>query len=113
MMYEDVLMNTPFTQDILRMGREEGEELGMVKGLQLAIINMLQTRFPEITEQAKIKVTQVSNGEQLQHAIIDVTMARDASNFYASSIALSVSTGLRTRPIAHQSANMTRVRAMA
>ena len=60
-------------------GRKIGEELGMVKGLQLAIINMLQTRFPEITEQAKIKVTQVSNGEQLQHAIIDVTIARDAS----------------------------------
>jgi len=87
-MYEDILMNTPFTQDILRMGREQGEELGLVKGreeglikgLQLAIINMLQTRFPEITEQAKIKVAQVSDGKLLQHAIIDITIARDASD---------------------------------
>jgi hypothetical protein len=47
--------------------------------LQQVLISIIQARFPEIVQQANKQVAQATNREQLQQAVIEVSIARDAS----------------------------------
>jgi hypothetical protein len=63
-MYEDILMNTPFTQEILRMGREEEHEKTL-RMTHKTVTQLVHLRFPEIVEQAKKLVEQIEDVERL------------------------------------------------
>jgi predicted transposase YdaD len=46
-MLEDILEESPFYQDILHRGEEKGLEKGRVQGLQQALVDIVQERFPQ------------------------------------------------------------------
>ena len=80
--YEDILMNTPFTQEFLRMGRDERREEEHEKTLRMThktVTRLVQLRFPEIVEQAKNLVEQIKDAEQWQQIILDITIAHNAA----------------------------------
>ena len=102
-MYEDILEDSWVYQEILEKGQKQGLELGQKQGLELGkkqglelgkkqgkqegqlealqqmLISIIQTRFPEMVRQANKQVAQATNREQLQQAVIEVSIARDAS----------------------------------
>jgi predicted transposase YdaD len=90
-MYEDILEDSWVYQEILERGQKQGLELGQKQGLELGkkqgklealqqvLIGIIQTRFPEMARQASRQVAQASNREQLQQAVIEVSIAHDAS----------------------------------
>jgi len=59
------------------IGREEGIEKGRTEGLQEAIVGLVETRFPPLTELAHRKVPQIRKPELLTVLLKQVAVARD------------------------------------
>ena len=84
-MYRDPLSETPTYQKILKEGREEGLEEGLEKGreegelvgLQRAILTVVESRFPPLTELARQQVMQVRKPDTIDFALKALVKAPD------------------------------------
>ena len=64
-------------QEGIGIGREEGREEGRTEGLQEAVVGLIETRFPPLTELAHRKVSKISKPELLNVLLKQVAVARD------------------------------------
>ena len=79
----DILRESPAYQWILDEGREEGKAEGRAEGkaegkaegLQQSAITIVVTRFADLEEVAKTRITAVDNLERLQHLIVDLLIS--------------------------------------
>jgi len=75
----DILRESPAYQWILDEGREEGRAEGLLQGSQQgsqqAAITIVVTRFADLEEVARTRITAVGNLERLQHLIVDLLIS--------------------------------------
>ncbi|HET9920721.1 MAG TPA: hypothetical protein VFQ30_12810 [Ktedonobacteraceae bacterium] len=96
-MYSDPLSQTPTYQKIFKQGREEGleegreegleeglqrgleqgREEGKLEGLQQAVLTVVETRFPPLSEFARQRVTQVRKLDKMEIAFKALAAAPD------------------------------------
>ena len=83
--FESLLDENPFVEKRkleaeekgIEIGREEGLEKGRTEGLQEAVVCLIETRFPPLTELAQRKVSKISKPELLNVLLKQVAVARD------------------------------------
>jgi predicted transposase/invertase (TIGR01784 family) len=65
-MYRDPLVQTPTYQKILREGREKGREEGKLEALQQSLLDVVEVRFPSLTELARERVQRASKPDVIE-----------------------------------------------
>jgi predicted transposase YdaD len=90
-MYEDILEESWVYQEILRKGLDKGLEQGINKGLEQGIqrereqeaqrlrqtlYTIIQKRFPDLMQIARIQVERATQPEVLQELIVNVSIAQ-------------------------------------
>jgi predicted transposase YdaD len=79
--FDSLLDENPFVQktkaEAEERGRAEGEIQGEVRGLQKAVVIIVEGRFPPLTELAQQRVTQISQPDLLNVLLKQVATARD------------------------------------
>lgn len=79
---DDILTDNWFVQYFLEKGEVKGEAKGRAEGLeafQQTVLDFIQAHFPEMTQQAQKVVRQVTDFQQLQGLILNISFARDAA----------------------------------
>jgi len=74
-MYSDPLSQTPTYQKLVKQGRDEG----LQEGLQQALLEVIEVRFPSLTDFARKKVPQVAKPDALNLLIKATVIAPDES----------------------------------
>jgi hypothetical protein len=80
----DLIRDTPIYQEMTRMAREEGLEKGLQEGrkegeqiaLREAILDIVQERFPKLTEQARQQVVSVDDTTVLRRLVVKLSLVR-------------------------------------
>lgn len=80
----DILRESPFYQEILQEGREEGLEEGREEGLQKGkveamremLLAIIRVRFPKLTRLAKALAAITEDPEDLQNLILKISLAQ-------------------------------------
>ncbi len=68
----DVLRESPYYQEILQEGREEGK----LEGQRELLLAIVQARFPEMARLTKKLVTVIDDSASLQDVTVKISMAR-------------------------------------
>ena len=76
-MLDDILLETPAFQDIMRRGHEEGLKEGQLEAFRRTLLHIAEVRFPELTQLAKRKAAILDDPEELDGLIIKIGIARD------------------------------------
>jgi len=92
-MLDDILLETPAFQDIMRrvreiglkvgrevgleLGRQEGIKEGQLEAFRRTLLHIAEVRFPELTQLAKRKAAILDDPEELDGLIIKIGIARD------------------------------------
>ena len=81
-MLDDIIRETCFYQDILKQGleegREEGREEGKHEGLYVALLDIIQDRFPSIVELAKEQIEPIKDSMVLRRLIVGISTVQSA-----------------------------------
>lgn len=72
-MLDDIIRGTWFYQDIYQEGKEVGKEEGEIQALRLAVLDVIQERFPEIIEFAKEQIAPVKDSVVLRRLIVKMS----------------------------------------
>jgi predicted transposase YdaD len=65
-MFQDILEESWVYQEIIEQGLEKGREEGTVQGQRQALMDFLQTRFPELLVLATQQTNSIKNAEVLR-----------------------------------------------
>jgi len=81
----NILRESPFYQEILQEGREEGLEKGLQEGLEKGLqvlretlLKVVQARFPKMVRLAKGQAAIIDDPAELENLIVKVSIAQDA-----------------------------------
>lgn len=77
----NILRESPFYQEILQEGREEGLEKGRQEKLQVlreTLLKVVQARFPRMVRLAKGQAAIIDDPAALESLIVKVSIAQDA-----------------------------------
>jgi predicted transposase YdaD len=84
-MYEDILEDSWVYQEILHKGLEQGINKGLEQGVQQetrrlrqVIYTILQSRFPDLMQDARVQIERASQPEALQELIVKLSLAQHA-----------------------------------
>ena len=81
-MLDDIIRETWFYQDIrkqgLEEGREEGREQGKQEGLYVALLDIIQDRFPGIVDLAKKQIEPIKDSMVLRRLIVEMSAVQSA-----------------------------------
>ena len=69
----NILRESPFYQEILQEGREEGLEM-----LRQAFLKIVEARFPKLLRLAKGQAAITDDPEELENLLVKVSIAQDA-----------------------------------
>ncbi len=70
----DIIRESPYYQEILQEGREEGK----LEALRQTVIDIVVERFPRLLRTARKQVTFMEDPTALRHAIVKLSMAQTA-----------------------------------
>src|SRR6266852_5196636 len=83
----NILRESPFYQEILQEGREEGLQEGLEKGrqeklqvLRDTLLNVVQARFPKMVRLAKGQAAIIDDPAALEGLIVKVSIAQKAKD---------------------------------
>jgi hypothetical protein len=76
-MYEFLLESNPRIKRIRLEAKEEGEVKGEVKAMRQSLIDVVEIRFPALTELATQRAKEMSNLEELRQLMRQATAAPD------------------------------------
>ena len=79
----NILRESPFYQEILQEGREEGLQKGL-EVLRQTLLKVVEARFPKLLRLAKGQAAITDDPEELENLIVKVSIAQDveeAKNF--------------------------------
>jgi len=71
----DILEESWAYQEIIGKGLLQGEQRGEQRGYQQAAITMVVTRFADLEELVKTKITAIVDVERLQQLIVDLSIS--------------------------------------
>lgn len=72
-MLDDIIRETWFYQDIYQEGKEEGKQEGGIQELRLAVVDVVQERFPEIVELTKKQIASIKDSMILRRLIVKMS----------------------------------------
>ncbi len=76
-MLRDILRDTPAYQQLLEEGREE-ERQKRVQSLSQKLLNIVQTRFPELKTMTKNQISLIKKPETLEDLMINIALSSNA-----------------------------------
>ncbi len=76
-MLEDIVRETWFYKDIYQEGKEEGLEEGM-QALRLAVLDVIQERFPEVIDLAEKQIAPIKDAVILRRLIVKMSATQTA-----------------------------------
>ncbi len=82
-MTDDLWNQSAIIQQMRAASKQEGREEGEVKASRNNIVSVVRARFPHLVTLAQQKVAQVSNIEQLNSLLVQVSTATDEASVQA------------------------------
>ncbi|HYU75435.1 MAG TPA: hypothetical protein VEL31_22425 [Ktedonobacteraceae bacterium] len=76
-MLRDILRDTPAYQQLLEEGREE-ERQKRAQSLSQKLLNIVQTRFPELKTMTKNQISLIKKPETLEDLMINIALSSNA-----------------------------------
>ena len=79
-MYDDLFEKDPKMQRIRAESKAEGKARGEAEGLQLALVTVVEERFPPLAELVQKKITRIDKPDALRLLLKGITAAPDEAS---------------------------------